>query len=182
MAERLWEKYHQFVYRFFAQRGFTEDERRDLTQDVYLRVIQGISGLRLEAAARGWMQEIVSSVWKNELRRRQAAMRGAPVTSLETLMATGEPQPSEPLPGAIGHSRDPFDERAHKEEVQQIRQAWKELPPQPRRCLGLYVQGLSYKEISDLLDISIQTVKPHIHKARKRLREKLRAWSENHDR
>jgi len=181
LAERLWEKYHRFVYSFFMHRGFTLEECRDLTQDVYLRVVQGMGGLRSEAAAPGWIRQIVSNVWKNELRHRKAALRGAPESSLDTMMETEEPIPKEVLPGASSRPKNPFEETAHRETMRHIRQVWKELPPQPRRCLGLYVQGLSYQEIGNLLRISVQTVKPHIHRARKRLKEKLPTRRESHD-
>jgi DNA-directed RNA polymerase specialized sigma24 family protein len=40
-------------------------------------------------------------------------------------------------------------------------------------CLLRYVRGLKYQEIATVMKISIETVKAHLHQARKRLIEKL---------
>ena len=61
-----------------------------------------------------------------------------------------------------------------RERSARLRSALQELPPQMRTCCVLrYVRGLKYQEIATVMKISIETVKAHLHQARKRLIEKL---------
>jgi DNA-directed RNA polymerase specialized sigma24 family protein len=47
-----------------------------------------------------------------------------------------------------------------------------------RCCLLRYEQGLKYQEIAVVMKISIETVKAHLHQARKRLAAKLETRKE----
>ncbi len=48
------------------------------------------------------------------------------------------------------------------------------LPPQMRRCLLLRLDCLKYREIAEVLRLSIYTVKAHLYQARQELQWKLR--------
>ena len=51
------------------------------------------------------------------------------------------------------------------------------LPAQMRRCVELRVhQDLRYKEIADLMQVSIDTVKAHLYQARQQLKGKLSGY------
>ncbi len=58
--------------------------------------------------------------------------------------------------------------------IDKIKQSIKNLPPQGRIVFDMcFVQNYSYKEIAEELDISINTVKTHISKSMKKLREQF---------
>jgi RNA polymerase sigma-70 factor (ECF subfamily) len=60
------------------------------------------------------------------------------------------------------------------EKLALLHHALLELPEQCRRCTLLYVNSeLKYHQIADLLGISLNTVKAHLHKAKGDLRKKL---------
>ena len=62
------------------------------------------------------------------------------------------------------------------EQLAAFRAALQELPDQMRRCCLLrYEKGLKYQEIAVVMKISIETVKAHLHQARKRLAARLEA-------
>jgi RNA polymerase sigma-70 factor (ECF subfamily) len=51
-----------------------------------------------------------------------------------------------------------------------------QMPEQMRRCFLLrFGEEMKYREIAEVMSISIQTVKSHLHQARARLREGLEA-------
>jgi RNA polymerase sigma-70 factor, ECF subfamily len=53
----------------------------------------------------------------------------------------------------------------------------RQLPEQMRRCTELRViHDFSYKEIAELMEISINTVKAHLHQAKKELSERLKPY------
>jgi RNA polymerase sigma-70 factor (ECF subfamily) len=61
-----------------------------------------------------------------------------------------------------------------RERREKLRAALQKLPAQMRTCCILrYERGLKYQEIAKIMKISIETVKAHLHQARKRLIETL---------
>lgn len=55
-----------------------------------------------------------------------------------------------------------------------LRAALDDLPPQMRQVLLLRMEGnLKYREIAEVMQVSIDTVKAHLHQAKQRLRKKL---------
>ncbi len=60
------------------------------------------------------------------------------------------------------------------DEMQQVRQLMRELPEKQRIAMQLRdIDGLSYQEISDMLDMPLNQVKTNIFRARKGMRSKL---------
>jgi RNA polymerase sigma-70 factor (ECF subfamily) len=58
-----------------------------------------------------------------------------------------------------------------------LRQAVEELPEQMRQCVSLQVyQELSYGQIAVAMQLSVETVKSHLHQARQRLKAKLASY------
>ena len=170
--QRVFQRYYQPVYSFFRRRGFAEDDSRDLTQETFLRVLTSLGGLRSADSEGTWVLRVAANVWKNELRRRSAGMRAGKEVSLDLEMSRGEAVFDKSLSLRHAQAPDPFDQALAKESFEATGQGLREMPPQMRRCLLLHaVQGRKYREIADLLQISIETVKSHIHQARHRLKK-----------
>lgn len=156
------------VYSYFRRKGFKPEESEDLTQDVFVRVFKAIDTFRRESTFEWWMFEVANSVYKNELRRRGTEKRKGKEHSLDAPVSDETP----PGPGASLATQDPSPEEETKKREQQarVRKALRGLPPQMRLCCLLrYEKGYKYKEIATLMNISIETVKAHLHQARKRL-------------
>jgi len=59
-----------------------------------------------------------------------------------------------------------------------VQEAISTLPPKYRTVITLkYMNDLSLKEISEILDIPVATVKTRIHRGREALRKKLRQFT-----
>jgi len=89
-----------------------------------------------------------------------------------------EPEPWEELGEADGGPADsaagPSREAERGELVQRVGQAVRSLPDLYKPvCLLRHVEGLSYQEIADVTGLSIGTVKIHLFRAKKHLRESL---------
>jgi RNA polymerase sigma-70 factor (ECF subfamily) len=166
----IFDEYHGRVCGFFKSRGFTEDEALDLTQETLIRVFQNMDKLRSRAALEPWILRVAANLWKNELRYRKAEKRDAQEVSLDDVGAEHEA-----IEQAASESRDvpsPLDEVLSAERLLAAGKCLDRLPPRMRRCLVLHVfQERKYQEIADLLQVSIQSVKSHIHQARQRLEE-----------
>lgn len=175
LFERLVEDFHEQVFHFFRRRGVDVEDSLDLTQDTFFRVFNHIDRLRADEARTTWILTIAANRWKNWLRHRSAQKRGAPEMSLDSLVEdVDEPPPAEELPAGAGRPEDPLRGFLGRERVERVVAAIEGLPPKQQRCLRLKVfQERTYSEIAVLLGISEQTVKSHIHQARRRLAEEV---------
>ncbi|HEX4959632.1 MAG TPA: sigma-70 family RNA polymerase sigma factor [Thermoanaerobaculia bacterium] len=160
------------VLAFFRRKGESHDDSRDLTQEVFFRVSRGIDAFRHESRFERWLLEIARHVFSNHVRSRRTGKRDAPEYSLD-LVADGEDgstaglQVADPAP-------DPLDQLIQQQQRSALRDALQRLPTQMRLCCAFrYQRGLKYDEIAEIMKISIETVKAHLHQGRKRLAAQL---------
>ena len=169
----LFDRYHDQVYRFFQRKGMAREDCRDLTQDVFVSVHRGLQGLRDHAQFHNWLFKIARNIFSNELERRQAKKRAGRILSLEE-----KPSKPDERRGLARRATDlkasPMEALLEKERRDKLDEAIQSLPPQMRRCVQLRViKMLSLAEIAAVMHISINTVKAHLHQARKALKEEL---------
>lgn len=166
---RLFRLHQPRINSFFLRRGFPVEESRDLTQEVFLRVSRGLPRFRLESQLKTWIFEIADNVAQNELRRRGTGKRKGKEISLDTAGKgeEGEPAPFEPPP----QPPKALDEVLQRERAELLSLAIQDLPPKMRACFQLrYAQGRKYEEIAHLMNVSVDTVKAHLHQAKQRLK------------
>lgn len=168
----LFERYHDQIYRFFQRKGLSREDCLDLTQDAFIAVHRGLRGLRDETQFQTWLFKIVRNIFRNELERRQAKKRAGRTLSLED-------KPHKPESRVIDRKstdlkNSPMEALLQKERRKQLGEAINGLPPQMQRCVRLRVlKGLPISEIAAVMRISENTVKAHLHQARKTLKEDL---------
>jgi RNA polymerase sigma-70 factor (ECF subfamily) len=168
--ELLLKKYQRRIQRFFAKKGISEEEARDLTQETFLRVYRTGAQLDNRQQLEAWLLEVADNVRSNALRARTALKRTAVVVSLDEPDENGAPRREV----ASENEQGPEADAIAKEKIALLRQALGELPDQMRRCVLLRVhQDLKYKEIATTMNVSIDTVKTHLHNAKARLRDLL---------
>jgi RNA polymerase sigma-70 factor, ECF subfamily len=169
----VFHEYSRRVQRFFERKGASPDEAQDLTQETFLRVFRSEVRLDDRAELEAWLFEIARNVWANRLRARAALKRAATVVSLE------EPESAEKAravadPASAAGEQDALASVITREQLGTLRRALAELPDQMRQCVYLRVLAdLKYREIAEVMKISIETVKSHLHQAKKRLRPML---------
>jgi RNA polymerase sigma-70 factor (family 1) len=169
----LFERYYDQLYRFFQRKGLTPEDCRDLTQEVFFSVHKGLRGLRQESQFQPWLFRIARNIHKNAIERRQTKKRDAKEVSLEQAhnLETDRRISAEQ---DVDVESNPMGALLEKESREKLSQAVQQLPPQMRRCVQLRVaNGLSHAEIAATMGISVNTVKAHLHQARKTLRERL---------
>lgn len=154
------------VYRIVRDRALAED----ITQETFIKVLNGIRSYRPEFKFSSWIFKIANNAAIDQLRRR----------SLDTLSLDGSPTAT--TPEAMGatalqigsQGESPLDEVEARELGSAIEQAIARLRPEYRACIMLrHVQGFSYEEIAETLELPLGTVKTYIHRARNELREYL---------
>jgi RNA polymerase sigma-70 factor (ECF subfamily) len=151
------------IYRIVRDRELAED----LTQETFIKVLNAIGGYRPEYKFSSWIFKIANNAAIDQLRRRvlkTVSINGAPnAESADAVEATTL---------QIGDARESqLDELTSRELGSQIEHAIGQLRPEYRSCILLrHVEGRSYEEIAELLDLPLGTVKTYIHRARNELR------------
>jgi RNA polymerase sigma-70 factor, ECF subfamily len=159
--------YHASVYNLVY--GILSDaaDAADVTQEVFLRAFRGIRGFRRGSSLKTWLYRISVREALNHRRwcwrhhRQQVSIDDdsngtSAALELEDLDAT------------------PYDRLATRETQLSVRKALSQVPDVFRSAVILRdLEGLSYEEVSEILEISVGTVKSRILRGRRALRELL---------
>jgi len=156
LVDRFKNLVYGLVYRLVPDRSQVDD----LAQEVFLRVHRGLPYFRGDARLSTWIYRIVQNVCF------QARTRRKPDRSLDA-HADGEPRrPIEP-----GGADGAFAEIELRDRLDK---AIAQLPDQYRLLIAAhYLQGVQYEALADALNMPLGTVKTHLYRAKRRLRELL---------
>jgi RNA polymerase sigma-70 factor (ECF subfamily) len=158
--ELLVERHRATVLRV-AARIVGRDEAEDVSQDAFLRAFHRLDQYRGTATFRTWLLQITQNTALNALawtRRRPAEPAGDP------------PEASDRDP-----VRQPVTELERRERQERLELKLARLRPEYRSLLVLRdLEGLSYGEIADVLEMPLGSVKGRLHRARSELIELLR--------
>lgn len=151
----LYRRYTPRLYQL-ARRILAGDsgEAEEAVQETWVRAARRLDSFAWRSSLGTWLTGIAVNVCRDLIRRRQARLRPVPIETAEA---------SEPAAGppAGGLRID-------------LERAIAQLPHRYRQVLVLHdVEGLTHREISDLLDIEIGTSKSQLHQARKAMRQRL---------
>lgn len=157
-------RYQRKVYSFARYLLSNPEEAEDVTQEVLLRLWRNERRLDEERLG-AWLLRVTRNACYDLLRRRRAAGAVAAVESLDGEEAREVPT-AEPDPESRMRTSD-FRRRL-LEALEELGEPYKSV------VILREVQGLSHREIGEILGIPEVTVRVHLHRGRKRLREQLR--------
>ena len=162
----LFDRFHRPLQRFFSRKGMPPEVCHDLTQEAFVGIYRGLEAYRPEARFETWLYTVANSVYLKAIRARATDKRSGVEVSTADAAERREP--------ALELRDEPLDKVLMEEERQALRDAVESLPEQMRRCLKLRIyHEMSYREIAELLGISIETVKAHLFQARGKLKKAL---------
>lgn len=151
----LVERYERKLKRYGAKFLAAEDVT-DLVQEAFMRAFRNIQGFHPGARFSPWMYRIAHNEFVSALRKR-ARM---PVLSVDFDTFVSHPVYDDPAP----REREQRDLRA------MIDAGLAQLSPKYREALVLfYLEGLSYREIADVLHVPVSTVGIRLKRAREAL-------------
>ena len=135
----------------------------DLAQEVFLRLYRALPAFRGESLLSTYLYRIIANVAQDEWKRRRREDR--PLVSFSEAESEWEDRLPHPGPDA----EQQFAEREFRHAVEQQLQ---QLSPVERTVLVLYHQEeRSYEQIAQSLKLPIGTVRTHLHRGRRKLRE-----------
>lgn len=155
----LYDRHRHRVYR--AALGITNDREAaaDLLQDVFLRMYRFAYRIDPARPLEPWLYRVTVNLAYTWVKRRKRW--------LSYLLEVGQWLSREVRPG-------PAQQVEIDEEAQVVRKAVASLPIAQRLVVVLYyVNGLSFEEISEILDVPVGTVKSRMHYARNTLKTRL---------
>ena len=171
----LVEKYQRRAYGIAYGIVGNAEDALDISQEAFVRVYTNIEGFRRASHFYTWFYRILVNLCVDHIRRRSHDTRGDYDETLRKA-DTSVLQPS-----AVG---DPARSLEQRELGTRIEEALGRLSPVHRAVLHLReVEGLSYKEISQVMGCSIGTVMSRLFHARRRMQEMLGDYFErtNHE-
>ena len=145
-------------------------DAEDLVQETYLRAYRGFGSFEQGTNLKAWLYRILTNTFIN---RYRAAKRRPDETDLEEVEDLYLYRRLGGLEGARA-SRSAEDELLDVLTEDEVREAVESLPENFRLAVLLAdVEGFSYKEIAEILDIPIGTVMSRLHRGRRALQKRL---------
>src|SRR5215471_18970753 len=145
-------------------------DAEDLVQETYLRAYRGFAGFEPGTNLRAWLYRILTNTYINSYRAKQRRPDERQLDDVEDLY----------LYRRLGAVEEAMAARSAEDELmdlftdEEVKAALDSLPEQFRIAVYLAdVEGFSYKEIADILDVPIGTVMSRLHRGRKQLQSRL---------
>ena len=158
--DQLTELFYSRVYGIVMHRQRNTTEADEVVQEVFLRAFRKITQLNDPAAFAGWLCQIAARLSINRAVRRPSERSCEPMT-FELLQETDD---------------SPTANLLQKEDAQQLRCGLDRLGQLDRQTLlAFYFEGQSLKEMAEVFDRPVGTIKRRLHTARHRLRDALLA-------
>jgi RNA polymerase sigma-70 factor (ECF subfamily) len=166
--EILIQRFQQPVYNLISRLVDDPGDAADVAQEVFLKVFRKVNGFRSESSLKTWVYRIAVNEARNQ-RRWFIRHRGKEIGLDPAESATQGPRDWLCDPG-----RSPYQTALDRETHALIESALSKVSPNYRAAVVLReVEGLSYEEISEILEVSLGTVKSRILRGRESLRKHL---------
>jgi RNA polymerase sigma-70 factor (ECF subfamily) len=143
-------------------------DAEDLVQETFLKAYRAYAQFTPGTNLKAWLFRILKNTFINEYRRRQAAPRETDFAAVE------EAFESEIAPEAEGRIKNPEEEALEKAFDENVQRALDALPPDYRMAVLLAdIEGFSYREVAEILEIPIGTVMSRLYRGRRLLEETM---------
>lgn len=166
--------YHQPIYSLVYRIVNHPADAADTTQEVFLKVFRGIKRFNGESSLKTWLYRIAIHEASNQRRwwfrhkSKENSMAGQEDENgnsfglCDTLEDQGE---------------SPFELLAHEEIRARVEEELRQVP-EPYRTVVLLrdIEGLSYEEIAEVLQVSLGTVKSRLIRGREALKKRLESF------
>ncbi len=156
------------VYRLAYRLTGNAHDAEDLTQEVFVRVFRSLHTYT-PGTFEGWLHRITTNLFLDQARRKSRIRFDALADDADNRLPSALPAPD------TAYVEQTFDD--------DVEAALAQLPPDFRAAVVLCdVEGLTYEEIAEVLDVKMGTVRSRIHRGRTMLRDSLAHRAPRHGR
>lgn len=164
-------QFHQPIYSLVHRVVNDPSDAADTTQEVFLKVFRGMKHFHGESSLKTWIYRIAIHEASN--RRRWWFRHKAHEVSISEPSSTYQPDLA-PLEILVDKADSPFDSAAHEEVRARVEQELRKVSEPYRTTVVLRdLEGMSYEEIAEIMQVSLGTVKSRLTRGRNALRQRL---------
>lgn len=171
-------KYQRRIQRLIGRMVRDVDLVEDIAQETFIRAYRALAQFRGDAQFYTWLYRIAVNTAKKAL----MDLKRDPTIS-ENFFKSGQGDESDetsPLENELISSETPDAVLASKEIAEMVNAAMEALPEELRQAITLReIEGLSYEEISGVMNCPIGTVRSRIFRAREAISAKVKPLLEN---
>jgi RNA polymerase sigma-70 factor, ECF subfamily len=142
---RLFEQFRDPVLRYVLSIGLSVQDAEEITQEVFLALLQHLRLRRSRQSKTGWIFRVAHNL---ALKRRDTNRRLGRAMTSDPLEAEMHPDPSP----------NPEEQASFTQRRRRLLAALRALPEDDQYCLRLRAEGLRYREIADVLGVSLGSV------------------------
>lgn len=165
--EELILQHEKMVYNVALRMMNHSEDAKDISQEVFIKAYRNISNFDERSTFSTWIYRITTNTCIDEMRKR----KGKQTFSLDNEF---EGEKSNWKREVADDADTPEKSILKKEEKNEILMAMEGVSEEYKMVFILRdIQGLSYEEISDILDLTLGTVKSRISRARKNIKEEI---------
>jgi RNA polymerase sigma-70 factor, ECF subfamily len=140
------------LLRYLAGFPLTLQDSEDVIQEVFLALFQYLQNGKSHQNIRGWLFRAAHNLaLKKRLRSRKDVENAGPLIAVEEWVADPAPNPE--------------DQFAFNQTQKRLMSVVRAMPEQNRWCLYLRAEGLRYREIAEVLDISLGSVSLYLERS-----------------
>jgi len=160
-------RYNAAIYRLAWRMLRNEEEARDVVQEVFLRVYRALASYDQNRKFSTWILRIATNLCIDRLRRKKVKLLSINIDDSDEDRVPVILAEEGPGPDAL------YGKTSLREKLDEMIM---QMTPIYRIVVELrYKQGLSYDEISAVLEIPLGTVKARLHRAHRYLKDELEA-------
>jgi len=166
-VQQLLERYERRLLSVIIGMVRNPEDAREILQETFVRAFRNLDGFKGESSFYTWIYRIAMNLAIDHQRRGGKR----PLVEFDDNVGVKEDAVGE---GSATLGIDPFKNVRSRELGKKIFEAIESLTPDHRAVILLReIDGLSYEEISEVLDCSLGTVMSRLHYARKKLQSRL---------
>jgi RNA polymerase sigma-70 factor, ECF subfamily len=164
--EEIFRRYRLVAYRVAYRLLGHEADALDAVQEGFIKALTHLPAFQGRSTFKTWLLRVVTNA-ALDLGRQRGRREALAAQRLDAREHDGEPTTQ----------TDPGDGLAREDLRHALHKALAQLPEAQRRTFVLHAEAeLSYREVADVLGISIGTVMSRLYYARQRLRSHLKHW------
>ena len=166
------EQWQDMVYNTILGIVQNETEAEDLAQDVFIKVFEKISTFKGDSKFSTWLYRIATTTALDHLRSKKRKKRSGFLQAI-----TGASDEKEQIPD-FHHPGVSLD---NKERAAVLFKAIEALPDNQKAAYTLHkLEGLSYRDVSEVLNTTVSAVESLMSRANQNLRKQLEDYYNKH--